>query len=440
MAAPERTGPGPRQHLTDRPIPARVPREPRGRLSTLRIPAFRLFLGAQFASALGDFMVAPALAFAVLDLTGSPGDLGLVLAARAVPVVVFMLLGGVLADRLPRHRVMIAADVARVLGQGTAAVLVLTGSAAVWQLVVLQAVHGTASALFTPAVTGLVRDTVPPPARQGANALRGMSQSAAMIGGPLLGTLLVLTAGTGWAIAADATTFAVSAACLALLRAPCSIRPPAPARPLWSDLREGWREFSSRPWVWSMIVMASLTNMLYAVFTVLGPVLSERELGGRGAWGLLLTAFGAGAICGGAAALWVRPVRPLRAGLLAVALFAAPPLVLSQAGSPLPAALAVFLGGCGLMLFNPLWETVLQAGVPAAALSRVSAYEWFGSCAAQPLGLALAGPLAAHAGLRTTLLATGLGQLLISLAPLALREVREYPAPDQGTATEGNLQ
>ncbi|MGW4563936.1 MFS transporter [Streptomyces sp. NPDC004561] len=404
-----------------------------GRFHVLRVPAYRLFLGAQFTSTFGDYLLAPALAFAVLDISGSPTDLGLVLAARAVPLVLLMLLGGVLADRLPRHRVMLGADLARLLSQGTAAADVLGGHAAVWHLVVLQAVHGTASALFTPAVTGLVQETVPAGQRQAANALRGIGQSTAMITGPLAAALLLVTVGTGWALAADAATFGISAVCLARLRLPA--RPAAPAGGgIRTELVDGWREFRSRTWVWSVILMASLTNMLYGFVTVLGPLAGAHEPGGRGAWGLLLATFGAGAVCGGAAALLVRPRRPLRTALLAVTLFAAPPLALSRAASLPPALLAMFLGGAGLMLFNPLWETALQAGVPAAVLSRVSAYEWFGSYAAQPLGLALAGPVAAAVGLRTALLATGTAQLLIALAPLTVGEVRRREAVAPGTA------
>ncbi|MFE5890191.1 MFS transporter [Streptomyces sp. NPDC002285] len=404
----------------------------RNALGVLRVRSFRLFFIAQSSSSLGDFLVAPALAFAILDLTGSAAAIGLVLAARTIPLTLFMLVGGVLADRLPRQRVMLAGDLARFCSQAVTAALVFSGDAAVWQLMALQAVHGTATALFMPAVTGLVQECVPAPQRQSANALRSISHSAAMIAGPLLATLLVLTAGTGWAIAADAATFAVSAYCLARLGLPRDATvPTGRGGHMLSELREGWREFASRTWVWSIITMASLSNMLYAVFTVLGPVLSERELGGRGAWGAILTAFGAGAVLGGAGALWLRTRHPLRTGLLATALFAAPPLVLSQASTTVPAAAAAFVGGAGLMLFNPLWETTLQAGVPASALSRVSAYEWFGSYAAQPIGLMLAGPLAAQAGMRTTLLAAGLAQLAISLAPLALRDVRSHSVERQ---------
>ena len=392
----------------------------------LRLREFRWFFTGQFFSAFGDYLAAPALALAVLDLTGSANDIGLVLAARSVPIVVFMLIGGVIADRIPRVRLMVGADLARLAGQGGTAALLLAGHAQVWELMALQVVNGTASAMFTPAVSGLVQQTTPPELRQAANALRGMSQSAAMIAGPLAATLLIVTVRPSWAIAVDAGTFGVSAVCLSLLRLPASGEARA-ARHMVRDLRDGWRELTSRTWAWSLILAASASNMLATAFAVLGPVVSERYVhGGAGAWGVVMTAYGAGAVTGGLVALNVRPTRPLRFGVLGGALFALPALVMSQASSVFPIAAGAFLGGAGLMVFDPLWETVLQREIPAKALSKVSAYEWFGSYLGQPLGLALVGPVSAHLGVRGTLLVAGLANLTVSLAPMAVRDVRQY--------------
>ncbi len=419
---------------------ARLPRRALpARLNVLRDRPFRLFLLAQLTSWLGDFTAAPALAFAVLDLHGTPDDIGIVLAARSVPLVLFMLLGGVVADRLPRHLVMLGADVVRVVTQAATALLVIDGSGPLWGVAVLQFLGGSASAMFTPAVSGLMQTMVEPQHRQAANSLRSTSQSAAMVAGPLLSALLTLTLGAGWAIAVDAASFAVSAVCLGLLRLPPGTVPSGPWRVL-SGLRTGWQEFRSRTWVWSMIATASLSNMLYAVFTVLGPVLSERELGGRGAWGVIIASFGAGAVLGSTAGVWLRPRRPLLTASLVVALVAAPPLALSLTGALLPVVAAAFAAGAALMLFSPLWETVLQREIPADRLSRVSAYEWFGSYAAQPLGLAFAGPLAAAAGARTALLAAGAVQFAVCVAPLAVKDVRTYEAPTTDAPDAGPAQ
>jgi MFS family permease len=402
------------------------------RLRVLRLRDFRWFFTGQTLSTFGDYLALPALSVAVLDRAGSASDIGLVLGARSVPIVVFMLLGGVIADWLPRDRVMVGADLARLTGQGATALLLLGGHSPVWQLMCLQALNGTATAMFTPAVSGLVQQTTPPELRQAANALRSTSQSAAMIAGPLVATLLILSVGSAWAVAVDAATFGLSAVCLSRLR--LTSRGPREVLHLIRDLREGWSELTSRTWAWSLILAASVSNMLATTFTVLGPVVSERYLnGGAGAWGVVMTAFGAGAVTGGVVALNVRPSRPLRFAVLVGALFALPALVMSQASSVVPIAAGAFLGGVGLMVFDPLWETVLQREVPATALSKVSAYEWFGSYLGQPLGLMLAGPVAAHLGLRGTLLAAGLANLTVSLAPLAVRDVRDYTAAPNST-------
>jgi MFS family permease len=163
-------------------------------LAVLREREFRLLFLGQAVSWLGTGMVGVALAFAVLSVTGSASDLGFVFAARSVPLVVFLLAGGVFADRLPRRRVMIAADLARLGSQGLLAALLVTGNARLWQIVVLVTVDGAGTAFFNPAVTGLVAQTVSPERLQQANALRALTMSAGEVGGPALAGVLVATA------------------------------------------------------------------------------------------------------------------------------------------------------------------------------------------------------------------------------------------------------
>jgi MFS family permease len=400
----------------------------------LGIPRFRRFFLGQCASLFGDYLAGPALAFAVLELTGSAAQLGLVLAVRLIPTVLFMLLGGAVADRLPRQRVMRWADLARAAAQGTAALLILTGQARLWELMAVQLVLGTGSALFTPAVTGLVQETVPAERRPAANALRGLSQSVAMVTGPLASVALVVGIGAGWALAVDALTFLASAWCLLRLGAERATEPITASR-IRADLAEGWREFTGRRWIWTTIAVASLANMTYATLSVLGPELSVHAYGGAAAWGEFLSAFGIGAVVGGALGMHLRPRHPLRFALVAVSLFAGPALVLAQTTTALPALIAFFGGGLGMMVFNPLWETTLQAHVPADRLARVSAYEWAGCFGAQPLGLALAGPLAARFGIRHVLLVAGILQLAVTLSPLFLRETRALQAEPDRPAT-----
>jgi MFS family permease len=395
-------------------------------LAALSEREFRLFFTAQASSFVGDGMVPVALAFAVLEVTGSATDLGIVLAARWVPLIGLLLVGGVLADRVSRRRAMIAADLARFGAQGVLAVLLLTGDAQIWQMVVLQGVHGAATAVFNPATTGLVPLTVTAGRLQQANALRGLAQAGGEIAGPALAGVLVATVGAGWAIAVDSGSFAVSALCLAALRLPPQAR--AAGASFLAELREGWQEFAGRTWVWATVASAALGNCLFSAMIVLGPVIAERDLGGAGPWGLILAAFGVGSFAGGVVALHVHVRRPLLVGSAVCSLSGLPLLLLA---APAPAGLIAaggLLGAAGLMLFNALWETTLQANIPEAALSRVSAYDWFGSLAFRPVGLIAVGPLAAAIGDSETLLLAGVLQIAAMLALLLVPDVRHLRA------------
>jgi MFS family permease len=366
----------------------------------LRERQFRLLFTGQIISLFGDALTGVALAFAVLDI-GSPTDLGYVFAAKTVPLVGFLLIGGVFADRLPRRVVMLTADVVRCGAQGAVAVLVLTHSAHIWEIVILQAVSGTASAFFNPASTGLTPLTVSPERLQQANALRGLSMASTGIIGAAVSGALVAGVGAGWALAVDAATFAVSAFFLAQLQLPPHVK--LAAQSFLGDLREGWREFASRTWVWVIVLGASIGNMMTAVFVVLGAVISKESLGGAGAWATILAALGVGSLVGGVVSLRVRVRHPLLFGSSFIGFLALPTALLAVRAPVVVIAAGALLAGGGNMIFNALWETALQQHVPPAALSRVSAYDWFGSLAFQPLGLVVAGPAAAAFGAGTTL-------------------------------------
>jgi predicted MFS family arabinose efflux permease len=399
----------------------------------LRERQFRLLFTGQIVSLLGDALTSVALAFAVLDITHSASSLGYVLAAKTLPLVAFLLVGGVFADRLPRRAVMLSADVVRMGAQGVVAALVLTGSARLWELIVLQAISGTATAFFNPASTGLTPMTVSPERLQQANALRGLSMAFAGISGFALSGVLTASVGPGWALAIDSASFGVSAFYLAQLRLPPHVT--LPAQSFLADLRDGWQEFASRTWVWVIVLAASLGNMATAMFSVLGAVLFKESLGGALPWALVLVSLSAGQIAGGLVALRVRVQRPLYFSsplLFFLALVIA--LLAVHAPTPVLAAGAL-LAGAGNMIFNSLWETALQQHIPPAALSRVSAYDWFGSMAFQPLGLAIAGPLAVAAGIDNTLwIATALvagstAAILATPSVRRLESVRQVQEP-----------
>jgi len=400
-------------------------------LGVLQERDFRLLFTGQVVSQLGDSITPVALAFAILDLTGRAADLGYVFAARSVPLVAFLLVGGVFADRLPRRLVMIGADLIRLGTQATTAVLLISGHARIWEIAVLQALHGMATAFFNPAATGLTPQVVSAERLQDANGLRGLSMSASGIAGPAISAALVAGVGAGWALGADSVTFLVSAVCLAMLRLPAHVK--LPPQSFLRDLLDGWTEFASRSWVWVIVVCAAVGNGLGGTFFVLGAAIAKADLGGAAAWALILASFSVGGLIGGLTVMRIKPHRPLVVACIAVLPWSIPPAMLALHAPLLAIAAVAFSSGAGLMIFNSLWETTLQRHIPQAALSRVSAYDWFGSLLMQPLGFALVGPAVVLFGQTRWLWIAFAGQLLSCLLMFVPASVRRLTADDAPT-------
>jgi Major Facilitator Superfamily len=394
---------------------------------------FRLLFGSQAVSLLGDGMINVALAFAVLEVSGSASAVGLVFAARTLPLIASLLVGGVVADRVSRRAVMVAADLVRLAAQAAMAALLIGGAAEVWSLAVLAGIGGAATGFYAPAATGLLPGIVPPEDLQRANGMRLTAMAAGEILGPLLAAGLVVAAGAGWAIAIDAVTFAVSAALLARIAAPAAKAAGAEeaatgATSFLRDLRDGWRAVRARTWIWATMLSASLGNLFWGAWTALGPVVADRELGGAGAWGTVLAAMGVGGLAGGILAIRRPPRRPIVVFAVSGTVFAAPLALLAET-APLPLiAVAAFLSGVALMFANAVWESTLQLEVPGDSISRVSAYEWFGSLAFQPVGLALWGPVAVGIGFGAALWLAFALLVVSSLGLLASRDVRTLEA------------
>jgi MFS family permease len=398
----------------------------------LRERQFRLLWLGQATSTLGDGLVPVALSFAVIQtLDGSPTALGLVLAAHTLPLVAFVLAGGVWADRLPRQMVMLVSDVIRGAVQATIAVLLLSGSAEIWHLAALIAIYGTAEAFFQPAATGVVPATVTLPRLQQANALLGLSRSMAFIVGPAVAGVIAATTNPGIVFVVDAGTFAVSATSLALLRLSRSRRE-GERKSFLIDLKGGWHELLAHTWLWVIVVWAStFLCIVIAPFLTLGPVIAKESLGGAVAWGVIAAGWGIGSLFGGLLALRWKPNRPMLACSLLV-LPIAPAVALLALRAPAPViALAQAIGGTGMGFFGAIWQTTLQQHVREEALSRVSAWDWMGSFAFLPLGFILAGPVSGVIGISTTLWIS-VGYLTLStLAVLLVPSVRNLRRLDE---------
>lgn len=387
---------------------ARLPKS----LAILRLREFRLVVVGKSISDLGDSMVAVALAFAVLEIGGSPTSVGLVLASRIGPLVLSVLAGGVVADRVSRRTVMVAADILRVATQGLMAALLLSGTAEIWMLAALAALTGIGTGFFNPASTGLLPEIVPAEMLQRANALRSTAESAGEILGPILAGVLVGVAGAGAAIAVDAGTFAISAGCLIALRLPPLV--PRQTSSFFGDLRDGWAAVRSRRWVWTFILYFALGNTMWAAWTALGPVVADTELGGAAAWGAILSAIGVGTLAGSVIALHVDPRRPLILVALTEGLFALPLAFLAGGAHVVLLGAAGFLSGIGAMVGMSVWESTLQRQIPQETISRVSSYDWFGSFVVYPIGLAIWGPISGAVGVSGALwLAFGIFAALI---------------------------
>jgi predicted MFS family arabinose efflux permease len=386
-------------------------------IAPLREQPFRRRFLAESASVLGDNIAGIAITFAVLDLTGSATDLGLVFAARTVSLAVFVLVGGAIADRFPRQRLMVASDLGRFATQSAVAALLLTGTARVWELVVLQALNGAATAVFQPASSGLTPETVTPRLLQQANALLSTAVSVAAAVGPAIGGVLVAAATPGWALVVDALSFLVSAYFLRGLTVPP--RAIAPEQSLLQQLAGGWREVRTRSWVWVSIVNFMLFQLLVlGTFQIAGPLIANESLGGPAAWAAIVAAIGVGSLLGNGIALVFEPRRPLvfafRIGFLFL-----PALALLAARAPIAAIVAAAaIYGIAWSLPDTMWFTALQEHIPRSAISRVSAYDWLGSIVLRPLGYAAAGPVIAAVGAGKTLGAAAAVFALVNAATL----------------------
>ena len=413
----------------------RGPARPRRRARVLRDRDFARFFAGYATSLLGTSMSALAVSFAVLDGGGTASDLGVVLAAGIVPQVLFMLGGGVLADRIGRRPVMLGADAARCAAQAALAGAVLAGRPALWVFILLAMARGTGDAVFTPALSGLTVELAPPDDLVNANALLSAARSAAVVAGPSLAGVLVALAGPGTVIAIDAGSYAVSVLALASLRPgpPPAVRaggPGARRRSGLEDLREGWAEFRGRAWLVITTVQFTLFNLLtWGPFLLLGPVLCRDYLGGAGAWGAVMACYGAGSVLGSLLALGRRPHRPMAAATAATFGYGLPCALLALHAPVAGVAAGALAAGTGSALAGTFSAAAEQQQLPAGVLARVTAFQGVTAFAFGPLAFAAAGPVAAVLGARTVLGFGAVWSTLSCAVVLALPAVRAVTAP-----------
>jgi MFS family permease len=382
----------------------------------------RLFV-ARFVSAFGSAMAPVAMAFGVLELTGSATAMGIVIASQSGASAMLQLVGGALADRISRQRMMVTADFLGMTSQGLIAFLLITGQAGVAELAVLMAITGVAFALHYPAAMGLVPLVVDSEKLQPANALLSLARTGAFGLGAASAGVLVATVGAGWAMAINAITFGLSAVLVSTLRPRPQLR--TERTTMLRDLRDGWQEFTSHRWIWTVVLQFTVMFAAWqASFAIVGPIVAKRLLGGATDWGWIAGAYGAGLLCGGVAAMRVRVDRPILVGVLLLFLMALPPMLLAGPAPVWLIALGALVAGAGFEFYMVLWYTAEQMHVAPETLSRVIAYDTLGSIVLVPLAEAAAGPATDMLGTSQTLWILVVLIVLPTIAVLFVPEVR----------------
>jgi MFS family permease len=375
---------------------------------------FRHLFFARLLTVLGNGIAPIALAFAVLDMGGSAADLGIVVAARSIFNVVFLLVGGVVADRYTRSKVLLWSCVIAGMSQAVVAVMVLDGSATLFWLAMLGMVNGAAAGIALPASSSMVPQTVPEKKLRAANAFIQSGVYAGTIMGASLGGLLISAVGPGWGLAVDGLGFMLAAPLYLAIR-PIAVRKAMSQSNPFRDLRDGWDEFISRSWVWSIVAQFAIVNTAFTgVMMILGPVVADQSFG-RAAWGAMVAAQSVGLMTGSFLALRWRPRRDLLIGVVGIVASALPLICLAAAVSTPILVLAFFLAGVSFGQFGVIWSHSLQLHVPADKLARVYAYDAVGSFIAIPIGELAAGPLAQYFGNELVLYACAIAVFLATV-------------------------
>ena len=385
---------------------------------------FVQLLSARFISNVGNGLSPIALAYGVLSLDGATGkDLSIVMSARIFPMVALMLFGGVVGDRFKRNRIVGGADIIGSISVAISAASFIFGFASVSLLIFMGFIFGILNALWWPAMSGVLPAIVPKEKLKDGNALVGLLSNFGYVVGALMGGTLVTLFGSGWALLVDALSFLIAGVLIWNLSVP-----PMEQRvrtSVFTELKDGWFEFKSRPWVVATVIAFTGINACFeALLQVLGPLAFNENANGPRNWSFNLASLTLGMICGGVIALKIHFSRPLFFAMIVIALASAWDFSLALK-SPLPLTLCgAFVAGIALEIFMVNWSTALQSNIPEDSFSRVTAYDAFGSYALAPLGIVVAGPLAMYYGVHTVLWFTGTITMLSALLALLVKSVR----------------
>ncbi|WP_223626373.1 MFS transporter [Microbacterium sp. EST19A] len=406
-------------------------------LAAMKDRNFRWFFLARAITMITGSMSSIALAFAVLEIDNDARSLSFVLAAFTVSNIVFLLFGGVVADRLPRALIIQTCYVIDILTIGAMAALLFTGTATIPLLVVLSVVNGASSAFVLPAMQGIIPQLTTPENLQQANAMLSFVRSAVTIGGPVIAGILVATAGPAWAMVVQALGWLVAIPVLALVKLP----PPGHAggTTMFHDLRVGWHEFWGRSWLWTVVLAFMVMNAIHVgAWGVVGPYIAKNnDLLGIAGWGWVVSAEGVGVLLMTLMLLWFPLTRPLRYGMVGMAAFAIPITVLGLHPAVVLLAIAAFIAGAGAEVFSTGWNLAMMENVPGDKLSRVYSYDMLGSWVVMPIGTLLFGWLITQADAATVLVASGVVYAVVALVTLFVPSVWRMGRPAGSLSTHG---
>lgn len=398
-----------------------------------KVPHFYQLFSARTVSNFGNGISPVALAFGVLGIEGADaGDLSLVMASRALPVLFLLVVGGAFADKYGRARTMGWSDIILGVLISITAASFIFGAETIWLLVLVGIFSGILNGLWYPAFTGLMPIVVPREHLQGANAATGFGSNIAFMVGTVSGGLVVSTLGVGWALAIDAASFIVAGAMilpLAKLKQVGQLEPGETTN-FFHEIRVGWKEFSSRSWLVAIVIAFAFISMTFeATWAVLGAVQSQDNYNGSATWGLILAFMSIGFLLGTVISNKVRPRRPLIFIMTTMLLL---PIFLLTFGLsfPLPIILLSAIGaGIAIDCYYVLWMTTVQTNVPEESLSRVNSYDAFGTYVLGPIAIAIAGPISLTVGVEVALVAcAAVATVAISLS-LLVPSVRKLRAP-----------
>jgi len=381
---------------------------------------------SRFVSNLGNGLAPVAVAFGVLELPNGDGKaLSLVMASTSLSLVLFSLLGGVIGDRFPRAWIVGGADILLALLVMANGIAYVTGNGSIILFTVVGFLGGVLNAIWYPAMSALTSDLAEPEILQDSNAATMLSSNIAMILGTAVAGVIVATIGPGWAIIIDGITFLIAGLLVYSMRSATPVAERTESSSTIHEIKTGWREFSSRRWVFLVVISFSfVVSMERAVYSVLGPLVADEKLGGPKPWSLILATWAIGSVVGVLFAAKVRPRYPIR-----VAIIVQFPLFLwffslGNTTNVYLIAIFSFFVGIAFDFFYVLWVTTLQQHIPKESLSKVMSYDVLGSLALAPIGIAVAGPIAEHYGTSPVLNVISFAFIICMAAPLLSREVR----------------